>query len=82
MLENEGQKEVDDWSLVGTVAGAVVVARQSVVHKMARSTTLRLSGGAGVGSMVGVVGYMFWRYGFMGGERQKIEFGNVAAVTA
>ena len=82
LLENEGQKEVDDWSLLGTVAGAVAVARRTIVRETARSKFLRLSGGAGVGSMVGVMGYMVWRYGVMRGERRKVEVGNVAAVTA
>ena len=66
LLENKGQMEVDDWSLVGAVAGAVVVT----VRKE-NGTPLgwrRVMGGSGIGSLVGVVGYMGWRYGIKGGK--------------
>ncbi|KAF2207715.1 hypothetical protein CERZMDRAFT_88373 [Cercospora zeae-maydis SCOH1-5] len=65
LLENKGQKEVDDWSLVGTVVGAVGfgAGRGSGMAKV-----MRVAGGAGVGSMVGVGGYMLWRYGVHGGK--------------
>ncbi|GIZ43170.1 hypothetical protein CKM354_000640800 [Cercospora kikuchii] len=65
LLENKGQKEVDDWSLVGTVVGAVGFGTGQGTG-MAR--VMRVAGGAGVGSMVGVGGYMVWRYGMNGGK--------------
>lgn len=66
LLENEGQKEVDDWSLAGTVAGALVTARRTTASQAGRG--LQMLGGSGAGSMVGVVGYMVWRYGVHGGQ--------------
>lgn len=64
LLENKGQKEVDDWSLVGTVIGATAAARRGG----GQMRVLRVAGGAGVGSMVGVTGYMIWRHGIHGGK--------------
>lgn len=64
LLENEGQMEVDDWSLIGTVAGAAAGLRTPAVTR----SIWRLAGGAGVGSMVGVGGYMVWRHGIHRGK--------------
>lgn len=69
ILENRGQLETDDWSLAGTALGAAWVARRDAGSVLGRSTrTLRLAGGAGIGSLVGVLGYMGWRYGVHGGK--------------
>lgn len=72
LLENEGQKEVDDWSFLGTVVGAVAAARQMVAHEALRPRVARGVGGAGTGSLAGVVGYMGWRYVLHGGKRGEV----------
>ncbi|KXT07507.1 hypothetical protein AC579_2172 [Pseudocercospora musae] len=71
LLENEGQVETDDWSLVGTLAGAAASLRRSAVEETGGTRVLRVAGGAGVGSMIGVAGYMLWRYGVHGGKREQ-----------
>jgi len=68
LLENQGQMEVDDWSLVGTVIGAAYVLASNSGKAEPRKWA-RVAGGAGVGSMAGVAGYMVWRYGVRGGKR-------------
>lgn len=68
LLEHEGQKAVDDCSIVGTAVGSVVGARQLVSHEAARVKALKVIGGAGVGSIAGVVVYLGWYYGVMRGE--------------
>lgn len=68
LLEHEGQKAVDDCSIVGTAVGAVAGARQLVSHEAARVKALKIIGGAGVGSIAGVVVYLGWYYGVMRGE--------------
>ena len=68
LLENEGQKEVDDWSSVGLVGGALVAARSPAARQAGKLSLVRLAGGAAVGDLVGVVGYMVWRYGIHGGK--------------
>ncbi|EME79684.1 uncharacterized protein MYCFIDRAFT_37873 [Pseudocercospora fijiensis CIRAD86] len=70
LLENKGQVETDDWSLIGTVVGAMAALRQSTVKVTGMRRAMRVAGGAGVGSMVGVAGYMAWRYGVHGGKRE------------
>lgn len=60
LMENQGQVEVDDWSLSGAALGvaAVVLRRQ-------KGETLgwrRLTGGAGLGSIGVVLGHMGWTY--------------------
>lgn len=63
LLENEGQLETDDWTYIGmAVAPAVLVARKGP-NLGWRSYV----GAAGLGSVVGMVGYMAWRYGVNGG---------------
>ncbi|KAF7198536.1 hypothetical protein HII31_00275 [Pseudocercospora fuligena] len=71
LLENKGQVETDDWSLVGTLAGAAASLRQSAWKETGTTRTLRIAGGAGIGSMVGVAGYMVWRYGVHGDKREE-----------
>ncbi|KAK9322013.1 hypothetical protein V1517DRAFT_324704 [Lipomyces orientalis] len=69
LLENQGQMEVDDWSLPGTVAGAAIMAARSHSGDLRRWRPI--VGGAGIGSLAGVVGYLVWRYGIWGGKRQE-----------
>ena len=63
LLENEGQKEVDDWSSVGSVVGALAAARSPAVRQAGKLSLVRLTGGAALGNLCGVAGYMVWRYG-------------------
>lgn len=62
LLANKGQVEVDTWSGVGTVAGALA--------SRGRGWRGRL-GGAGLGNLIGVGGYMVWRHGINGGKFAK-----------
>ena len=59
LLANKGQVEVDTWSGVGTVAGALVARGRGWRGRL---------GGAGLGNLVGLAGYMGWRYGINGGK--------------
>ena len=67
LLENKGQVEVDNWGVVGAAVGGVGVwARKGV------GTSWRMRvGGVGMGSTVGVVGYMIWRHGVKGGKWEE-----------
>jgi hypothetical protein len=68
LLENKGQVECDDWTYAGVAAGAAVLAT--------RGTTLGWRGSAGMigaGSLVGMMGYMGWRYGINGGKFKEVE---------
>ena len=58
LLENEGQKEVDDWSTVGSVGGALAALRSPAVRQAGRFSIVRLAGGAALGDLLGVTGYM------------------------
>ena len=71
LLANAGQVEVDNWSLLGAAVGvgAVVWKREVLRGEAKRLGWRTVAGGAGVGSIVGVVGYMGWRYAVMGGKR-------------
>ncbi|KAE8354934.1 hypothetical protein BDV28DRAFT_129997 [Aspergillus coremiiformis] len=85
LLENEGQVEVDTWGFAGAVlglTGIVVMARrnaglfQLTGHQDVSTVVLLRALGwrnalasAGMGSITGVLGYMGWRYGLMGGKR-------------
>jgi len=61
LLENKGQMEVDTWSAIGTVAGGILGSG---------GWRGRL-GGAGLGSLAGVAGYMGWRYGVKKGKWEE-----------
>jgi hypothetical protein len=65
LLENKGQVEVDDWSLGGAVAGAVVTAGR-------KPGWLAVTGGGAMGSLVGVGGYLVWRYGIKRGKWDEV----------
>lgn len=58
LLENEGQKEVDDWSSVGFVGGALAALRSPAVRQAGRVSLVRIAGGAALGDLLGVTGYM------------------------
>jgi len=53
--------EVDDWSLGGAVVGALATG-------VRRAGFLAVTGGTAVGSLVGVAGYLGWRYGVKKGK--------------
>lgn len=42
---------MDDWSLAGTIAETVAVARRGAVQEAGRARLWRVAGGAGAGSM-------------------------------
>lgn len=71
LMESKGQLETDDWSLAGTVVG--VGAALAATTRTTTTTTpplgrgLTVVGAAAVGNLVGVLGYMVWRYGVHGG---------------
>jgi len=67
LLENEGQTQVDDWSNAGLVVGTLAAARSPAVRQAGRLSVVKLTGGAAIGNLVGVMGYMVWRYGMKGG---------------
>ncbi|OGM46037.1 hypothetical protein ABOM_005653 [Aspergillus bombycis] len=85
LLENPGQVEVDSWGFAGAVlglTGLVAMARrngrmfQLTGHEEVSSLVLLRALGwrnafasAGMGSLTGVLGYLGWRYGIMGGKR-------------
>lgn len=56
--------EVEGWSSVGFLAGALVAGRKGV----GCGSVVSLVGGAAVGDLVGVLGYMGWRHGIKGGK--------------
>ena len=68
LLENEGQKEVDDWSSVGFVGGALATARSEAFRQARSGKFVRLMGGGALGDLLGVMGYMVWRYGVHQGK--------------
>lgn len=68
LLENEGQKEVDDFSSVGFLGGAAVAASREVGRQIVSGRWMRIIGGAAVGDVVGIAAYMVWRYGVHGGR--------------
>lgn len=73
LLENKGQVEVDDWSLGGAaagVAGVALVGSKSMIKASVWKSTL---GGLGIGSLLGVGGYMVWRHGINNGKRDDVE---------
>ena len=66
LLANAGQMEVEEWSLAGMGAGVLAVVMRKGFRE---GGWRRVVGGAGVGNLVGVLGYMGWRYGVRGGRR-------------
>ena len=74
LLENRGQVEVEGWSAVGAVLGAVVAARRGVGK--GTGGLVRMVGAAAVGDFAGVMGYLGWRYGLGGGRRGGLKMGS------
>lgn len=66
LLENPGQVETDDWTVVGAGAGALIGANALKGWRGA-------VGGLGLGTVGGMLGYMAWRYGVNGGKFPKKE---------
>lgn len=64
LLGNAGQREVDVWSAVGGVVGGVLDVRRG------GAGFVRMVGGAAMGDLAGVGGYLGWRYGVRGGKRR------------
>ncbi|TVY23579.1 hypothetical protein LHYA1_G007537 [Lachnellula hyalina] len=65
LLGNKGQVECDDWTYGGMAVGAIAgVAKGGWRYGI---------GGMGVGSWVGMAGYMAWRYGVKGGKFEERE---------
>lgn len=65
LLENHGQLETDDWTYPSMIAGAAVGAIRTGGWRGAL-------GGAGLGSVAGMAGYMAWRYGVNGGKFPEV----------
>ncbi|KAF3359202.1 Aminopeptidase Y [Verticillium dahliae VDG1] len=63
---NPFQTEVDDWTYGASLA-ALGIAGVSFRKQMAHLGWRGLVGVAGLGSVVGTVGYMGWRHGIKGG---------------
>jgi hypothetical protein len=62
LLANKGQVECDDWTYSGMAIGLLGGLSQ-------RGLGWRgVVGGVGAGSVLGMVGYMGWRYGVKGGK--------------
>lgn len=65
LLENQGQVECDDWTYGGIALGSAAVLASSGGRAMGWRAVV---GGASWGSVVGMVGYLGWRYGVNGGK--------------
>jgi len=65
LMESKGQLECDDW----TYSAIALSAATAVGSKNIRGMGWRGPVGmVGVGSVLGMVGYMGWRYGVKGGK--------------
>ncbi|KAF7168360.1 hypothetical protein CNMCM6106_003598 [Aspergillus hiratsukae] len=70
LLENKGQVEVDTWSSIGEgvgLASTIAIMRKNGMSLRGPGLT-NIMGGAGLGGLAGIVGYMGWRYGVNGGH--------------
>jgi hypothetical protein len=65
LLANKGQVEVDNWSLAGGALGSLLGARRGRVPE---SLSRSVISGFGLGTVVGLAGYLGWRYGVNGGK--------------
>ncbi|KAL0943700.1 uncharacterized protein CTRU02_201587 [Colletotrichum truncatum] len=70
LMENRGQLETDDWTYGGAAAGLVAfgVWQRAAAKGAAVGGWRVVAGAAGLGSVVGTVGYMVWRYGVHSGK--------------
>lgn len=67
LLENRGQVECDDWTYGGMALGAVA----TLISRRAKGLGLTGAvGRVGMGSVLGTLGYLGWRYGVNGGKRE------------
>ncbi|KAG4035418.1 hypothetical protein MFRU_001g01870 [Monilinia fructicola] len=64
LLENRGQRECDAWMYVGMAAGGLMGLRRNWEWRVR-------VGSLGLGSAVGVLGYLGWRYGVKGGKWEE-----------
>jgi hypothetical protein len=64
LLENKGQIECDDWTYAGMAVGLLGTAGRGLGWR-------GVVGGAGVGSVVGMLGYMGWRHGVKEGKFEE-----------
>lgn len=65
LLHNKGQVECDDFTYAGEIAGLGASALTGTLKGAGWRIPV---GAAGMGSVLGTVGYMAWRYGFNGGK--------------
>lgn len=65
LLENKGQVECDDWTYGGMAGGALAAARGGA------SGWRGAVGKLGVGSVIGMLGYMGYRYIVKGGKWEE-----------
>jgi len=63
---NKGQIECDDWTYAGMLAGAAAVGLKGKGLGWKGAF-----GGIGAGSVIGMLGYMGWRYGVKGGKFEE-----------
>ncbi|KAG9234734.1 hypothetical protein BJ875DRAFT_460754 [Amylocarpus encephaloides] len=66
LLENKWQVECDDWTYAGMAGGAMMAARRG-----GQWGWKGRAGIVGAGSLVGMLGYMGWRYGVKGGKFEE-----------
>lgn len=64
LLGNKGQNEVDEWSAAGMVVGGV----ENLLAGGRGKGWKLWTGSVGLGGLVGVGGYLAWRYGVKGGK--------------
>lgn len=68
LLHNKGQVECDDFTYGGAIAGLGASAFTGTLRGPGWRGSV---GAAGVGSVIGTVGYMAWRYGIKGGKFEE-----------
>lgn len=66
LLENNGQVECDDFTYAGMTGGALAMAMRGQGLGWRGAV-----GGMGMGSVVGMLGCMGWRYGVKGGKFEE-----------
>jgi hypothetical protein len=66
LLENKGQVECDDWTY-----GAMVLGGASAIPGYRILGWRGAVGSVGLSSVVGMMGYMGWRYGVNGGQFEE-----------
>jgi len=63
LLENKGQVECDDWTYPAMLLGGATAAA-----KWNGLGWRGVAAGVGMGSVLGMMGYMGWRHGVKGGK--------------